>query len=135
MISFTTNTVTTFTATNTVTAIGTDICQARIVKAGANCSGAVAPLAVSAQSGLSAFGLQAGQTPVVRINAANQEVIISWTAVAGINYVVQSTSDLERENWVTLPGDVTDNGTMAWKRDPIIPGAKRFYRVLVTQDR
>jgi hypothetical protein len=101
-------------AADTVTARGTDTCQARIVTATANCSGA---------------------TPLLTINSVtviNGIATINWTALPGTVYTLQYKNNPQDPAWNNLPGNVTAVGTTASKTDDVGSTRQRFYRIVVT---
>jgi hypothetical protein len=104
---------------DTVGASGMDIWQARTVTAKANCSGPV---------------LQSAPPVIGPVSLANGMVTVSWTAVPGVTYCLQSKSTLKDSNWTTIPGNVTASDTTASKEDPIGPNAQRVYRVMILQE-
>jgi subtilisin-like proprotein convertase family protein len=67
---------------------------------------------------------------ISKISVVGGSVTLTWTAVAGKVYRVQSKTDLLAA-WVDVAGDVTATGSTATKTDS--PGliAKRFYQVVL----
>ena len=104
-------------ALDTVKASGTDICQGRTVSVQATCSGPVlaAPFAIS---------------PPVLVDG---RVRISWTAIPGLTYCLQSRSGLQDAVWTTVPGNVTASGAIASMEDVIGPDDQRLYRVMILE--
>ena len=78
------------------------------------------------------FRLSVPMKPVMRpIAPTNGSLLVSWRAVAGQTYQLQSTLDLALPEWADLGTPlVATNGTMTIL-DPITPQGQRFYRVAV----
>ena len=67
-----------------------------------------------------------------QIKAANGGVVtIQWSAMAGLNYRLQSKPELGESSWMDVAGDVTSNGPSAMKTDLAGATGQRFYRVIV----
>jgi uncharacterized repeat protein (TIGR01451 family) len=102
-------------AVNFVSATGTDACSTRSVTVRANCAGPI---------------LQQVTAPVLNpVIAANGVVTITWSAVPGVTYTLQSKAATETAVWTDMPGSVTATGTTASKTDVLLPGQNRLYRV------
>jgi len=108
--------VTTNTSNNVLTASGVDICQARTVSAGADCSGP--------------FGGPTGPT-ILSITTSNGVATITWTASAGTTYTLQYKDHPQDAIWLNLPGNVLATGATATKNDNLGPLSGRYYRVMV----
>jgi hypothetical protein len=98
---------------DSVQASGTDTCQARTVTAQANCSG--------------------GEFAISSTALIDGRIRVSWAAIPGITYWLQSKSGVKDAAWETIPGSVTASGATASAEDPIGPGDQRFYRVMILQ--
>jgi hypothetical protein len=119
--TFTTNSVVLFTPTNTVTAVGRDICQVPVTAA-ANC-GCVA-LAV----------VPAPLAPVIGTpRMINGSFSLAFPTEKGKSYTVQYKNTLN-DPWTNLPGmPVSGTGGDLTITDPTAAGQpSRFYRVVVT---
>jgi len=120
VFSFSTNIVVSFTPTNTVTAIGQDICQSRTVTASANCGCVTSPLR----------GLVIG-TPTIN---ANGFFSLSFPTEAGKWYTVQYKNTLTDPIWTDLvpPGSVSGTGGIMPIMDstPAALHPTRFYRIM-----
>lgn len=62
--------------------------------------------------------------------AGTGNVVISWAAVAGVNYQVQFSTNLTAGGWQVL-GGVLASGTNASLNDVSPPQPQRFYRVVI----
>ena len=101
-------------ATDTVTARGTDTCQARTVTATANC-----------------FGLVDWSLTITSVTLTNGVVTVTWTATPGTVYTLQYKTNLKDSSWINVPGTVTISGNTASKNDAIGSNKQRFYRVVI----
>jgi len=70
-------------------------------------------------------------TPLPNVAVAlGANVTLTWNAVPGARYRVQSTSNLPISSWTDLSGEVVAASTTASAVDPVSPiGGSRFYRV------
>jgi hypothetical protein len=114
---YTTNIVVSFTPTNTVTVIGTDICK-DTVTAAADCFGPVGP-----------------NTLVIGTPNVNTDGYFSLTfpTVQGTLYYVQYKDTLLDPAWTNLPGmPVTGSGAplTSYDPDPVVLHPSRFYRIM-----
>jgi hypothetical protein len=100
-------------ATDTVTARGTDTCQARTISAVANCSGTTAVPAITS------------------VLNGNGTVTITWTATPGTTYCLQHKASSEDSSWVNIPGNVTAASATASKSDNVGTNKAGFYRIMV----
>jgi hypothetical protein len=117
--TYTTNIVVRFTPTNTVTAIGTDICQDSVTAA-ADCYGPIVPLVVVV-----------GKTN----NPANGFLMFNLTfpTQSGRSYYVQYKNALTDPIWLLLLGPLPGDGSTWTLTDSILPGQPtRFYRIEIT---
>ena len=88
-------------------------------------------------TGQNIFGGQVGTfVPGLRLSGislgTNGVTTLSWNAIAGQTFRVQSTTDLGSSGWADIPGDVVATNTVASKVDNA--GAnfpRRFYRVIL----
>jgi hypothetical protein len=110
--------VVTFTTTNTVTASGTDICQARTVAAAANCLGPVALALASPQFRASAI--------------ANGLFSLSFPSQSGSSYTVQYKNALTDPDWTDLEAVVGTGGDLSITDPAMAQRPARFYRVILT---
>ncbi len=62
--------------------------------------------------------------------AANNSVLLTWSASAGLNYRVQSKTNLSSPTWTDVGPDVTATNTIASQTQPIV-GGQKFYRVML----
>jgi uncharacterized repeat protein (TIGR01451 family) len=114
---YTTNIVVSFTPTNTVTVIGTDICK-DTVTAAADCFGPVGTLVL-----------------VIGTPNVNNDGYFSLTfpTVQGTLYYVQYKDALLDPAWTNLPGmPVTGTGApwISYDPDPVFLHPSRFYRIM-----
>ena len=120
--NYTTNSVVSLTPTNTVWAIGWDICQdGQPVTAAWNCLGPVTPPSTVLVIG----------TPTVNSDGFFG---LSFPTVVGESYIVQYKNTLLDPSWITLYGPFLGDGTTWTIPDPS-PAAlnpTRFYRVVST---
>jgi hypothetical protein len=66
--------------------------------------------------------------PRLSVATTNDVVLLSWSAVPGRTYRVQSKAALSDSSWSDVAGDVVANAITATKTN--IPGSQRFYRVV-----
>ena len=65
------------------------------------------------------------------LNVTDTSVTLSWNAVAGRTYRLQTKSDLSEPTWTDVAGDITADATTATKVDGTISGAQqRYYRIV-----
>jgi hypothetical protein len=77
------------------------------------------------------FLVNALPRPVIQsLVVSNNEVILTWSAVSGRVYRVQSLTNLE-SSWNDVPGDVPASGSTASKVDTSALAPVRYYRVSV----
>jgi hypothetical protein len=114
--TYTTNSVVSFTPTNTVTATGMDIYQARTVVAAANCIESVAP---------------APLVPVIGApTMVNGIFSLSFPTEIGKSYTVQCKNTLTDPTWTNLPNmPVSGTGGNLSITNPTAAQPSRFYRV------
>jgi hypothetical protein len=124
VITFTTNSVVRFTATNTVTAIGVDICQARTVRAAANCLGPVASL--TQPEPLMALSASA----VVARSAANGHLSLSFPTENGRTHTVQYKNALSDPAWTDLETVVGTGANLLIRDATAGEQSSRFYRLV-----
>ena len=55
----------------------------------------------------------------------------TWSAVPNQSYQIQTATDLNQINWITLPGDIMANGNTATVSEPISNSGQQFYRVVL----
>jgi uncharacterized repeat protein (TIGR01451 family) len=96
-----------------VAASGEPLCGDALATARATCAGPVSP------------------PEFTDIFLSDGNVVLRWSAVPGRTYRVQYTTVLVPAAWQNLPGDVTAEGAIAQKADPMGGNASRFYRVLL----
>ncbi|GDY22277.1 hypothetical protein LBMAG56_36240 [Verrucomicrobiota bacterium] len=112
-----TNRIVTFTPTNTVMAVGTDICQARTVTATANCPGTtgLAPAPVI-------------RPPTVVAGSLNLQI----PTESGVSYTVQYKNCLSDPVWTDLETVVGSGGILGILDAAAARQPMRFYRVILT---
>jgi subtilisin-like proprotein convertase family protein len=64
------------------------------------------------------------------ISLSNGIGTMSWSALQGRAYRLQSTTNLSGTNWINLSPDVTATNSTASKSDSNNPAMRRFYRVM-----
>jgi hypothetical protein len=69
---------------------------------------------------------------ITAVTVSTNGVNLSWSAVAGKVYRVQSATDLNG-SWTDLTGDVTASGAVATKLDASVLADQQYYRVLQAQ--
>jgi hypothetical protein len=69
---------------------------------------------------------------ITAVTVSTNGVSLSWSAVAGKIYRVQSAPDLNG-SWMDLTGDVTASGPVAAKVDASALADRQYYRVLLVQ--
>jgi hypothetical protein len=89
-------------------------------------------LSVTTSGPLCTSCVLATNTPpsISNISVAGGNVMLTWTAIAGKVYRVQTKTDLLAA-WVDLAGDVTAAGSSATKVDSSGLATKRFYQVIL----
>jgi hypothetical protein len=93
------------------------------------------PLVFTFHNDPGAFGLdditvQLITPPVIQsVTQANGEIILTWSAVAGLTYQVQYSTDLTQGIWTNLT-TVTLDTPVGTASDPVVPATSRFYRVV-----
>ncbi|MCX6930123.1 MAG: hypothetical protein NT154_43965 [Verrucomicrobia bacterium] len=114
---YTTNSVVSFTPTNTVTATGMDICKVRTVSAAANCLGPVAAQLV----------------PVIRASTTAKGIFsLSFSTEDGKSYTVQYKNGFNDPTWTDLE-TVVGTGTYLPITDATAAQQpSRFYRVIMS---
>jgi hypothetical protein len=65
------------------------------------------------------------------ISISNDVVLLTWSSVAGKNYQLQSTEDLNQQNWTNSLPPVNAVGPTAGVSDSVGTSTQRFYRVLL----
>ncbi|PWU11116.1 MAG: hypothetical protein C5B50_24015 [Verrucomicrobia bacterium] len=66
---------------------------------------------------------------LLSVQLTNNEVVLSWSAVAGRSYQLQFTGDLSQHVWGSLGLPVTATNSVAIATDPPPRATRRFYRV------
>ena len=117
--TYMTNILVVFTPTNTVTAIGMDICQEQTVTAAANCLGPVSSALIAPTFGVAAV-------------IANGSFGLSFHSLNGILYTVQYNNTLDPATWTDLETVVGTGGSMTIKDGIVSQRPMRFYRVKFT---
>jgi hypothetical protein len=70
--------------------------------------------------------------PVIdSIFVSEEAVVLTWNAIEGRTYRVEFESDPSLSSWTALEGDITASGPTATKLDFSVPGAQRFYRLVL----
>ena len=78
-----------------------------------------------------AFAVSVVSRPIIQsIVLSNQIVLLSWSAISGQSYRVQSAQQLGGSNWIDLVPEVVAAGPTATSSHPI-DANQRFYRVQV----
>ena len=123
MRSFLTNRVVNSSRTDTVLAVGIDICQTRTVTAAANCLGPVDP------STLAILPPLAG--PAISLPAfANGQFPLSFPTENGTSYTVQFKNDLSDPVWTDLQTLVGNGGNLPVMDAEAAQHQARYYRIL-----
>ena len=125
VFTYTTNSVVWFTPTNTVTAIGSDICLSRTVSAAANCLNAVVP---NIQLPPAAPPL----VPNIGAHSLAQGVLsLSFPTENGKWYAVQYKNSLSDPAWTNLETIVGTGGALLITDPTAIGHPSRFYRIVL----
>jgi uncharacterized repeat protein (TIGR03803 family) len=56
-------------------------------------------------------------------------IVLKWSAVSGLTYQLQSSSDLQ--NWTDLHNPITASSSTVSTTDAMLPGSSRYYRVVL----
>ena len=74
-------------------------------------------------------------TSIFKVNSIAAEtggaITITWSAVAGKTYYVESKSNLASGTWTTISGALTPGTTTGTYTDPVPGAGNKFYRVKV----
>jgi len=65
------------------------------------------------------------------IQQAGQTVEISWSALAGLVYQVQESTNLLQDQWTNLGSPITATGNSATTSEDIGAGTQEFFRVIL----
>lgn len=66
---------------------------------------------------------------ITSISRTNTNVVLIWSATAGVSYRLQYNTNLLTTNWVDVPGDVLASGVSASITNPAATNSQRFYRI------
>jgi hypothetical protein len=117
--TYTTNNVIRFTPTNTVMAIGTDICQDSVTAA-ADCVGPIVPIVLD-------IGITNGPNGGLMLSLAFP------TQSGRSYYVVYKDALTDPDPWIILSGPTAGTGGILTIPEPLDPGQpSRFYRIMIT---
>jgi len=65
------------------------------------------------------------------ISISNDAVVLIWSSVAGKNYQLQSTENLNQQTWTNTLAPVNAGGPTAGITDTVGTSTQLFYRVLL----
>ena len=65
------------------------------------------------------------------VSTDGTNLLLSWSAISGLNYSLQYTTNLAATNWIDLATNVVAAGGMATNSDMLTTDLARFYRVRV----
>jgi hypothetical protein len=97
------------------------------------------PFAVNAQhlSATNSFTvtvLPPGLPPIIEaITVDNGTATITWSALSGYTYRLQSTDDLDTPNWTDVLPDIIATGSSASATNAVGPSMSHFYRIFQVQ--
>jgi hypothetical protein len=120
VFTFTTNSVVLFTPTNSVTATGMDICQARTVSAAANCD-CLDPVAPAPRA-----------RGIVATTMAKGGFSLSFSTENGKSYTVQYKNTLNEPTWTDLETVAGTGGNLTITDVTAAGQPSRFYRIIST---
>ena len=125
VVAFVTNSAVLFTPTNTVTAVGVDLCLGRTVAAAANCLNAVTPHILAGPI----------TPPLVPNIGAHSQVngvfSLSFPTEIGKWYAVQYKNDLSNPTWITLETLVGTGGNLNITDTTAAGHPTRYYQIVL----
>jgi hypothetical protein len=65
------------------------------------------------------------------IAQTNGTITFAWSTVSGQQYQVQYNTNLPSANWINLGNVMLPTNSLATYSEPITPGTRRFYRVVL----
>jgi uncharacterized repeat protein (TIGR03803 family) len=65
------------------------------------------------------------------IGQTNGTITFAWSAVSGQQYQVQYNTNLPSANWINLGSVILPTNSLATYSEPVEPGTRRFYRVVL----
>jgi hypothetical protein len=65
------------------------------------------------------------------VTRSGNNIVLTWNSMAGRTYQVQYTASLSPTSWSNLGSPIGATGPTASASDPFVPGARRFYRVVM----
>jgi len=63
------------------------------------------------------------------VTYSNTQVLVNWQSLPGVNYQVQTRTNLTLGTWETMGAPIPGTGAMLGTNDLISGGPMRFYRV------
>jgi len=75
-------------------------------------------------------GVPPAPTPILSLLRTNDNLEISWESVLDVNYVLQSSTTLEEDSWITASPTLFGNGGTLSRNVAIAAGFNLYYRVL-----
>jgi len=78
------------------------------------------------------FRLRVPMPPVIQsAKQAKSVLVFNWSAVAGLTYDVQYSTNLAKTNWNVLGNTTTATNGIMTTTDSVGSSAQRFYRILM----
>jgi hypothetical protein len=130
--TYTTNSVVTFTATNTVMTSGMDICQGSTVAAAANCLGPVALALAAPQFRWPAVASALAAPEFSSSALANGLFRLSFRSQNGTSYTIQYKNALADPAWTDLETVLGTGGNLSITDRDSAQRPSRFYRIILT---
>lgn len=65
------------------------------------------------------------------VTRSGNNIVLSWNSMAGRTYQVQYSASVSPASWNNLGSPIGATGPTASASDPLLPGATRFYRVVM----
>ena len=78
------------------------------------------------------LSIPSAAAPVLRLpTASTNGVNLSWSSLPGRLYQIQSSTDMDQNNWRDLGGSITSTGRLVNIVDPSPADPQRFYRAVM----
>jgi len=76
------------------------------------------------------FTISVVARPLIQaITVSNEVATVTWSAIAGQHYVLQSSQTLSSQNWSDVGGEVIGTGVVALQTNSVSATTSQFYRV------
>jgi hypothetical protein len=63
------------------------------------------------------------------ITLSNDVATVTWSAISGQHYILQSNQSLNTQNWSDVGGQVISTGSVASQTNAVSAGTSQFYRI------